>query len=267
MTRRGAWPVMRNTIVAAGLLAASTLPSPGLADDADARRSGAEFMGESTRALQRDDTQNPAMLWVSGGETLWNSAIGESGKSCSDCHGDAGTNMRGVATRYPAFDATSGRVIDLGERINQCRQSRQRAAPLKPESEDLLGIESYVAMQSRGLPVAPPQDDGTRAAAGRGSDLFFRRIGQLNLSCAQCHDRNWGKRLASALIPQGHANAYPVYRLEWQSMGSLQRRLRNCMSGVRAEVPAYGAQELVDLEAYLAERARGMPLEAPGVRP
>jgi sulfur-oxidizing protein SoxA len=101
----------------------------------------------------------------------------------------------------------------------------------------------------------------------RGKQLFFQRVGQLNLSCAQCHDSNWGKRLGSALIPQGHANAYPIYRLEWQGMGSLQRRLRNCMSGVRAEVPAYNAQELIELELYLAARAKGMPLESPGVRP
>lgn len=92
-------------------------------------------------------------------------------------------------------------------------------------------------------------------------------MGQLNFSCAQCHDDNWGKHLGSAPIPQAHANAYPIYRLEWQGMGSLQRRLRNCMSGVRAQAFPYGAQEFVELELYLAQRARGMPVETPGVRP
>lgn len=55
--------------------------------------------------------------------------------------------------------------------------------------------------------------------------------------------------------------------LEWQALGSLQRRMRNCMSGVRAESFAYGAQELVELELYLAGRAKGMTMETPGVRP
>ena len=50
-------------------------------------------------------------------------------------------------------------------------------------------------------------------------------------------------------------------------MGSLQRRLRNCMTGVRAEPYAYGAEELIELEAYLMQRAAGMPLETPAVRP
>jgi sulfur-oxidizing protein SoxA len=226
----------------------------GLATAQDARKSGAEYMSESTRAMQRDDTQNPAMLWVGDGEALWQS------KGCVSCHGDAKTSMRGVATRYPAFDSSSKTILNLSQRI-------QHAVPMKAESKELLALESYVAMQSRGMPVSPPKDKRLLNATARGEQLFKQRIGQLNLSCAQCHDDNAGKRLAGSLIPQGHANAYPIYRLEWQGLGSLQRRLRNCMSGVRAEVPQYNAQELIDLELYLAVRAKGMAMESPGVRP
>ena len=104
-----------------------------------------------------------------------------------------------------------------------------------------------------------------RTEAGRA--LFNRRQGQLNLACAQCHDDNWGKQLAGTTIPQAHPTGYPIYRLEWQGVGSLQRRLRNCMIGVRAEPYPYGSPELVDLEAYLMWRARGMKLETPAVRP
>jgi sulfur-oxidizing protein SoxA len=233
----------------------------------DTRKSGAEFMNQSTQAMQRDDTQNPGMLWVSGGEALWQRKAGRSDKSCAGCHGDAKASMRGVAARYPAFDTRTNGAIDLGQRINQCRVGHQQAEPLRAESEELLGIESYVALQSRGMLLAPPQDPRLKPALERGQHLFTQRIGQLNLSCAQCHDNNWGKRLGGSMIPQGHAGAYPIYRLEWQGMGSLRRRLRNCMSGVRAEVPAFNAQELVELELYLAARARGMKMEAPGVRP
>nr|WP_315400681.1 sulfur oxidation c-type cytochrome SoxA [uncultured Duganella sp.] len=224
-------------------------------------------MGASTQAMQRDDTLNPAMLWISGGEAQWSAVAGKSGKSCASCHGEAKQSMRGVAARYPAFHAGAGTTVNLSRRINMCREDKQQAAPLRAESEELLGLEAYVAMQSRGMPVAPPRDAGTRAAAARGKELYVRRIGQLNLSCAQCHDERAGGRLAGSTIPQAHAAAYPIYRLEWQAVGSLQRRLRNCMSGVRAEVPAFGARELVDLEAFLAVRDEGMKLETPGVRP
>ncbi|MGZ8294441.1 MAG: sulfur oxidation c-type cytochrome SoxA [Telluria sp.] len=248
------------------MLAAASLAAAALAEGTDARRSGAEFMSESTRAMQRDDTQNPGMLWVSEGAAMWQAKAGKDGKSCASCHGDAARSMRGVAARFPAFDAASKGPVNLGQRINQCRQG-MHAEPFRAESRELLSLESHIAIQSRGMPVDPPADKRLREPVERGKQLFFQRIGQLNLSCAQCHDANWGKRLGGSTIPQGHANAYPIYRLEWEGMGSLQRRLRNCMSGVRAEVPPYGAQELVELELYLAARAKGMPMESPGVRP
>jgi len=175
--------------------------------------------------------------------------------------------MNGVAARYPAFDVPSGRPIDLEERINLERTERQKAPPLRYESDDLLALSAYVARQSRGEPIAPPDDERLVPFAAAGRDFFNKRQGQLNLSCALCHDDNWGKRLAGNIVPQGHPTGYPLYRLEWQSVGSLQRRLRNCISGMRAEVPEYGAPEYVNLELYLMERARGMPMESPAVRP
>ena len=258
---------MRLRPIALALLPLLLLLSTAPVHAGDPRRSGAEFISPSTRAMQRDDTLNPAMLSVGDGKLLWQRKAGRSDTSCAGCHGDAALSMRGVAARYPAFDAHTNAAIGLGQRINACRVRHQQAEPLRVEAEELLGIESYVALQSRAMPLAPPPDARLQPALARGQRLFFQRIGQLNLSCAQCHDANWGRRLGGATIPQGHALAYPVYRLEWQGMGSLQRRLRNCMSGVRADVPPPDAQELVDLEVYLATRAKGMRMEAPGVRP
>ena len=236
----------------------------GAASAADPRKSGAEYMGESTRAMQRDDTQNPAMLWVADGEALWNK---NTGIACASCHGAASKSMKGVAARYPAFDSASKLPMNLGQKINSCRTRKQHLPALPAEGRELLALESYIALQSRGMPVKPPADARLKAPTERGAKLFTERIGQLNLSCAQCHVDHAGGKLGGATIPQGHASAYPTYRLEWQGMGSLQRRLRNCMSGVRAEVPPYGAQELVELELYLAARAAGMAMESPGVRP
>jgi sulfur-oxidizing protein SoxA len=223
---------------------------------ADARRSGFDDMSPQVQAMQRDDAANPAMLWVKEGEAMW-------GRDCARCHGDAATSMRGVATRYPSFDPVSQRPVTLSQRI----ASHQRTKPLAPESDELLGIESFVALQSRGLPIAPPADPRLQPFRDRGEQLFRRRIGQLDFSCAQCHDDHAGQRLGGSTIPQAHPTGYPQYRLEWQAMASLQRRLRNCMNGVRAEPFAYGAPEFTELELYLATRAAGMRLETPAVRP
>ncbi len=231
------------------------------------RRSGYEFMGRETRAMQDDDTVNPGMLWVLDGAALWNRKSGAAGRACADCHGDAGASMKGVATRYPAFDVARRRPVNLEQRINICRTDRQQAMPLASEGRDLLSLTAHVARQSRGLPIEVVIDERTKPFLDAGRETFYRRQGQLNLACAQCHDDRWGEKLAGNTIPQAHPTGYPLYRLEWQDLGSLQRRLRNCLVGIRAEPYAYGAPEFVDLELYLMWRARGMKLEAPAVRP
>jgi sulfur-oxidizing protein SoxA len=256
-------------VVTLALAAAAGTPCTARAAEsgADARRSGFEYMRPATQAMQRDDAQNPAMLWVADGEALWQRKAGRADRSCADCHGAAAKGMRGVAARYPAYDAEAQRPIDLGQRISLCRQRRQQAAPFAAESTDLLALASFVARQSRGLPIEPPADPRLAPFLERGRQLYFQRIGQLDLACAQCHDDNAGRRLGGSVIPQGHPTGYPIYRLEWQGVGSLQRRLRNCMTGVRAELPPYDAPVLVELELYLAARAAGMTVDAPAVRP
>ena len=231
------------------------------------RRSGYEFAAPETRAMQDDDSANPGILGVLQGETLWYAKTGTADRSCADCHGDARLSMKGVAARYPAFEPALARPVDLEQRVNRCRTEHQGAEPLAWESADLLALTAFVAFQSRGLPIALRSTAELRPFFDQGSELFHRREGQLNLSCSQCHDDNWGKRLAGSVIPQGHPTGYPVYRLEWQSLGSLQRRLRGCMIGVRAEPFEYGAPEAVVLELYLMGRASGMLLETPAVRP
>jgi L-cysteine S-thiosulfotransferase len=247
---------------------ALTFTAPAAAElPLDERRSGFDLMSPETQAMQRDDTANPGMLWVGEGEALWNRKEGGAQRACADCHGDAAQSMRAVAARYPAFSAELGRPIDLQGQVNLCRARRQNATPLRFESQELLALTTYVAHQSRGLPVAALDDERLAPFREAGRRRFLERQGQLNFSCANCHEDNWGKKLAGNIIPQAHPTGYPIYRLEWQGMGSLQRRLRNCLTGVRAEPYAFGAPELIELELYLNWRARGLPIETPGVRP
>lgn len=241
------------------------------------RQSGYELMGRETRAMQDDDSANPGMLWVLEGEALWNRKSGAAGRACADCHGDAAGSMRGVAARMPAYDAGSPGLQSPGlqtpglrtleQRINACRVERQQAPALPYESRALLSLAAYIARQSRGLPIEITVDARTRASLDAGRATFHRRMGQVNLSCAQCHDEHAGKKLAGNTIPQAHPTGYPLYRLEWQGLGSFERRIRNCMIGTRSEPFAYGSQELVQLEYYLMWRARGMAVETPAVRP
>ena len=229
-------------------------------------RSGIEFLAKETRALQADDFANPGMLWVTRGQKLWSESAAANGKSCASCHGDANASMKGVATRYPRVDAATARLVNVEGRINLCRTRNQESAPFAYESEELLALTAFVAHQSRGMPVSIEIDAQNRERFERGRALYHRRLGQMNLACTHCHDQNWGKTLLADTISQGHGNAYPIYRLEWQTVGSLHRRFRSCLYGVRAEMWPAGAEQFLDLELYLAARGRGLAIETPGVR-
>jgi L-cysteine S-thiosulfotransferase len=231
------------------------------------RRSGYTFMAPDTQAIQDDDTANPGMLWVLDGDALWKKKTGAANKACGDCHADARASMKGVAARYPAFDKELGGPVNLEQRINLCRARHQQASPLAYESRDLLALTAFVAQQSRGVAITPDKTSELEPFVAKGRDFFMKRQGQLNLGCTNCHDDNWDKHLAGSAVTQAMASGYPLYRLEWQSLGSLQRRLRNCITGMRAQNYDYGAPELVELELYLISRGQGMPIETPAVRP
>ena len=160
------------------------------------RKSGYEFMTRETRAMQDDDTSNPGMLWVLDGEALWKRKAGEANKSCADCHGDAAASMKGVAARYPAFDAARGRPVDLEERINICRTEQQKATPLRFESKDLLALTAYIARQSRGMPIDVKMDEATKAlhrsgaghlpAPARAAQFVLRELPRRQLGTEAC---------------------------------------------------------------------------------
>jgi L-cysteine S-thiosulfotransferase len=265
-TRSTVRPLVTLLAVAAIAAGAGGVFGAELATRPQPLKSGIEFASAEVRALQQDDFSSPAMLWVTRGEKLWNEPVGASAKSCASCHQDARTSMKGVSAQYPKVDPGSARLTNIEGRINQCRTRNQQAEPLPYESDELLALTAYVGLQSRGLPVSVVIDSQNRRNFERGKEMFYTRIGQLNLACIHCHERNWGRKLLAETISQGHGNPYPAYRLEWETLGSLHRRLRACFFGVRAERPPAGSQDLLDLELFLAWRMQGLKVETPGVR-
>ena len=250
----------------------------------DQLKSGREFLGAELRAMQDDDFSNPGLLWVERGQVLWRAQPasaknvgaqpaslngGAKPQSCAGCHGElsgATSSMRGVAARYPAIDRASGRLFNLEDRIRDCRSQRQGQPAPAFESEELLSLTAALSHASRGVPMQVRIDGAAKPAFEAGQKLFYQRIGQLNLSCAHCHEASWGRTLYAERISQGHPNAHPIYRLDWQNLGSLERRLRACFFGIRAALPAFGSSELRELSLFLAWRAQGVEIEAPGVR-
>ena len=226
-------------------------------------RDGREYQSADTQALEADPFANPGYLWLDRGAALWRAAS-DAQQSCADCHGEPNA-MRGVATRYPQV-TNGGDLINLTQRIEQCRVERQSEQPLPYESEPLLALTLLVAHQSKGMPFDVSIDGAARAHFDAAQEYFYTRRGQMHLACHHCHELNAGKMLRGDRLSQGQSTGYPAYRLQWQALGSLHRRLRFCNEGIRAEPFDYGAEEYVALELLLAWRADSLPITAPAVR-
>ena len=250
----------------AGLVAVSGLAVGSASCPAAAEiKSGSAFLSPEMRRQQADETRNPAWFWVEQGQDLF-SARPAGGAACSGCHAQPQQSLRGAATRYPQVDAASGRLLNLEGRIEQCRVERQRQPAFGYESNELLAMTAYVGSLSRGLAMDVATTGPAQSFYEAGKAFFERRQGQLNLSCRQCHDDLVGQKLRGDTVSHGAGTGYPAYRLEWNTVGSLHRRLRACSLGVRAKQFDYGSPEYLALELYLAGRARGLPVETPAIR-
>ena len=230
------------------------------------RKSGLRFKSDDLQAQQNDDAINPSFLWVDQGAKMWSESPAPNAPSCASCHAEASTSMKGVALKYPQWNKATQQLVNLEWQINNCRVNQQGVKALNYESDELLALSSWVALSSRAMVSKRVIDSSISASFLRGKHLYEKRIGQNNLSCANCHTDHYGQKLGGETISQGQPHAYPAYRLEWQKMGSLQRRLRACLSGVKAVIFPFGSQELTELELYLHFRGQGLPMEAPGVR-
>ena len=264
MSRVWHWLAAALALSTGALALAQPQPARGLAPAQ--LRSGLTFAGPDVQRLQADAFANPGLLWLTRGEALWGQAAGPLKQSCQDCHGRQAESMRGVAARYPRLAPETGQLVNLEDQIRGCRTQRQRATDWAFESEELLATALYVTEASRGLPLHMSPDPQLGMHLQAGAALYQRRQGQLNLSCAQCHDQQQGRRLYSDRLSQGQPNGYPVYRLEWQTLGSLERRLRSCYAGIRAEPPPWGDLRMRQLALYLTWRGEGLPIEVPAVR-
>lgn len=230
------------------------------------RRSGYTYMTDATRFMQNDDFENPAMLWVERGEALWSEVDGEKGKACQECHSDASESMKKVGATYPVFAPELKKLINVEQRINQCRTERMGAKAWKWESDQLLSMTAYVEAQARDEAVAPKVDGPAKPFFEKGKAFYEQRRGQLDMACMHCHQYYAGGQLRANVLSQGQSNGFPTYRLKWQKVGSLHRRFRGCNKQVRAIPYANGSDEYVNLELYLAWRGRGLPVESPSVR-
>ncbi len=227
--------------------------------------SGWHFRADGTQAMQMDDFDNPGMLGVETGEDIWNEVDGSEGKSCASCHGES-ASMAGVKAVYPKWNDSAEKVFTMQMQINDCRENRMGAETYKADKGGSIPLEALLASVSRGMPVNVATDGPAQATWEQGKDLYYTRTGQLDLSCANCHEDNYGNMIRADHLSQGQINGFPTYRLKNAKLNGVHSRFKGCVRDTRAETYKPGSDEFVALELYVASRGNGLSVEGPSVR-
>ncbi len=191
----------------------------------------------------------------------------KNGKTYGDCFANKGI---GIRQNYPYFDEKEGKVITLELALNRCREANGEQ-PYSYVKDEMASLTAYMAYTSRGklMDIKIPNDPRALEAYENGKRYFYTRRGQLNFSCATCHVQSPGERIrAEILAPAlGIMNAMPIYRSEWNGMGTTTRRLMTCNSQTRAVPLEPQSDEYRDVEYFLSYVANGLPIAGPGARP
>jgi len=247
-------------------LVTKTAAPAHLSDALDEILSGWRFRSDETQALQMDDFDNPGMIFVDQGMDDWGTVEGSEEKSCASCHGDVEEGMAGVRAEYPKWNENAGEVRTIAQMVNECRTDRMGADALGYTSAKMARMEALISVQSRGMPVNVAIDGPATATWELGKDMFYTRTGQLDLSCASCHEVNFGNNIRSDHLSQGQINGFPVYRLKNAKLTTPHGRFKGCVRDTRAETYKPGSDEFVALELYVASRGNGLSVEGVSVR-
>lgn len=241
-------------------------PAPAHAENLSEVISGWVFRSDETQVLQMDDFDNPGFVFVDKALEQWDTVEGSAGKACSSCHGDVEESMKGVRATYPKWNETAGEVRTLVSQINGCREAQMGAKPWKWSGGDMAAMEALISVQSRGMPVDVAIDGPAQSMWEKGKALYYTRTGQLELSCANCHEDNYGNMIRADHLSQGQINGFPVYRLKNTKLNTAHARFKGCIRDTRAETFAEGSEAFIALELYVASRGNGLSVEGPSVR-
>jgi len=237
--------------------------APAHAENLDEVTSGWIYRAKETRALQLDDFDNPGFVFIDKAIDLWNKVDGTEDKSCASCHENV-EDFAGLRTTLPR--AEGGELVTMEDLVNDCRTERMGAEPWKYSGGKMTGITALIGLQSRGLPMNVAIDGEAAEFWEKGKELYYTRVGQLDMSCSNCHEDNYDTMIRADHLSQGQTNGFPTYRLKNAKLNSTHARFKGCMKNIRAQPYKVGGDEFKSLELYIASRGQGLSVETPSVR-
>jgi len=201
---------------------------------------------------------------IDAGEALYEKKFAN-GKTFKSCFPDPT-----IAGEYPKFDDTKGKVVTLSMAINDCLVTNGEK-PWKMKKGKMADLEAYFAAASteKGKKVhIVIQSEAAAKAYEAGKKAYYSQRGYLKLSCATCHVQGTGKRVRNEYMSPllGHTTHFPVYRLKWQGLGTLERRIEGCNKDEGENPHKPGSVWMSNVLYFMAYMSNEMPVDGPAIR-
>lgn len=252
-----------NSLVIDGAPMVTEVAAPSHMENVDTIYSGWRFRSMETQALETDDFDNPAFVFVDQALDNWEKVEGSEGKSCASCHENV-EDFAGLRSTLPRVE--DGQLVTMENLINECRTDRMGADAWKWSKGNMTAMTALIGLQSRGMPMNVAIDGEAAPFWEMGKELYYTRVGQLDMACSNCHEDNYGVMIRADHLSQGQINGFPTYRLKNAKLNSIHARFKGCMKNIRAVPFKEGGEEFKALELYLASRGQGLSVETPSVR-
>ena len=253
----------KTTLLFCGFL----LAIPATAALAGEAKSGYEYIKPATRVMQDDAFGNPGLFAVERGQSLFNSRQKGAAKACAECHGKDGArlNVKNIA-RYPVYGKDRAEIVTLQKKISRCRTDNTGSKALPTDHPDLVALETFVRNRAIGQAVNVQTDGPMTELLKKGEKLYRTRYGLIDMACYQCHDIYPGQMIRGQKISQGQGNGFPAYRLGTGEITTLNQRIQQCLTLMRAEPFDADSDEIKLMELFIMSRSNGLKIETPAVR-
>ncbi|WP_121628003.1 sulfur oxidation c-type cytochrome SoxA [Poseidonibacter antarcticus] len=201
---------------------------------------------------------------IDEGEELYTKKFAN-GKSFASCFPNPA-----IGADYPMYDDKKKEIITLTQSINTCLTSNGEK-PWNTKKGNMAKLQAYFASATTDeelkVNVTIPSADAA-AAYERGKEYYYSQRGYLKLSCATCHVQGAGLRVRNEKLSQfvGQTTHFPVFRLKWDGLGTLERRVSGCIKDQGQVPPKDNSKEMKELIYFLSYMSNGLTVDGPDIR-
>lgn len=201
---------------------------------------------------------------IDAGEELYNKKFAN-GNSFATCFPDPA-----VANLYPYYDEKKKDVVTLTSAVNDCLRDNGEKE-FNTQKGDMANIQAYLvnATTEAGKKFdIKIQSEAAKKAYENGKEYYYTQRGYLKLSCATCHVQGAGQKVRNEKLSPltGQITQFPVHRLKWEELGTLERRLSGCIVDQGQVSPKDESTQMKELVYFLAYMSNGMSIDGPDIR-